>query len=124
MRCITAVLLFLSTISLYGQGTRLLRQPTVHGTDVVFVYANDLWKASTNGGDAQRLTSDIGYESVPHFSPDGSMIAFTGEYDGNTDVFVIPEKGGIPEIAITPTKNVNPIIGNDALCCATLKISC
>jgi tricorn protease len=56
-----------------------------------------LWKASTNGGDAQRLTSDIGYESVPHFSPDGNMIAFTGEYDGNVDVFVIPAQGGTPK---------------------------
>ncbi|BAO54184.1 S41 family peptidase [Nonlabens marinus] len=97
MRCLAGILFFLFTTCIYSQGTRLLRQPTVHGNDVVFVYANDLWKASINGGEAQRLTSDIGYESVPHFSPDGSMIAFTGEYDGNIDVFVIPKEGGIPK---------------------------
>lgn len=80
-----------------AQGTQLLRQPTLSKTDVVFVYANDLWKASLNGGDAVRLTSDIGYESEPHFSKDGKMIAFTAQYDGNTDVYVIPADGGEPK---------------------------
>ncbi|SCX88609.1 tricorn protease [Nonlabens sp. Hel1_33_55] len=81
----------------FSQGTKLLRQPTIHSNQIVFVYGNDLWTATTNGGMAQRLTSDIGYESVPHFSPDGTMIAFTGEYDGNIDVFVIPSNGGTPQ---------------------------
>lgn len=81
----------------FAQGTKLLRQPTIYNNDVVFVYANDLWKSTINGGDAQRLTSDIGNESVPHFSPDGQYIAFTGEYDGNVDVFVIPSNGGTPQ---------------------------
>ena len=81
----------------FSQGTQLLRQPTLSQTDVVFVYANDLWKAPLNGGDAVRLTSDEGYESSPHFSKDGKMIAFTAQYDGNIDVYVIPSEGGEPK---------------------------
>lgn len=80
----------------FSQGTQLLRQPTLSETHVVFVYANDLWKAPLNGGDAVRLTSDEGYESSPHFSKDGKMIAFTAQYDGNVDVYVIPAEGGEP----------------------------
>ncbi len=82
---------------MFAQGTQLLRQPTMHGNDVVFVYANDLWKASVNGGTALRLTSGEGYESNPHYSNDGSQIAFTAEYDGNVDVYVIPSEGGEPK---------------------------
>jgi tricorn protease len=81
----------------FSQGTQLLRQPTLHGDDVVFVYANDLWKASIQGGTAIRLTSDEGYESNPHFSNDGKLIAFTAQYDGNVDVFVMPAEGGEPK---------------------------
>ncbi|OJJ15638.1 protease [marine bacterium AO1-C] len=82
---------------LWSQGTQLLRQPTISSSHVVFVYANDLWKASRNGGEAIRLTSHEGYESRPHFSPDEQWIAFSGQYDGNTDVYVIPAQGGIPK---------------------------
>ncbi|WP_411768753.1 PDZ domain-containing protein [Winogradskyella sp. A3E31] len=81
----------------FSQGTQLLRQPTIHNNDVVFVYANDLWKASVNGGTAFRLTSDDGYESSPHFSDDGKSIAFTAQYDGNVDVYVMPSEGGTPK---------------------------
>lgn len=97
MKFIYTLLTFLFTLSVVGQGTQLLRQPTISDTDVVFVYANDLWKASINGGDAIRLTSNEGYESLPHFSPDGKIIAFTAEYDGNTDVYIIPSNGGEPK---------------------------
>ncbi|WP_422356497.1 S41 family peptidase [Roseivirga pacifica] len=90
----------LLTVVLYqtvsAQGTMLLRQPTVSSTDIVFVYANDLWKVPKNGGNAIRLTTNIGGETNPHFSPDGKMIAFTGQYDGNADVYVIPATGGEP----------------------------
>ena len=79
------------------QGTQLLRQPTLSSSDVVFVYANDLWKASRSGGDAVRLTTNEGYESNPHFSPDEDWIAFSAQYDGNTDVYVIPSNGGSPK---------------------------
>jgi len=80
-----------------AQGTQLLRQPTISNTDVVFVYADDLWKSSINGGAAIRLTSNEGYEYSPHFSKDGKTIAFTAEYDGNTDVYTIPSEGGEPK---------------------------
>ena len=74
----------------------LLRFPTVSKTQIVFTYADDLWTVARDGGDAHRLTSSIGIEALAHFSPDGSMIAFTGEYDGNRDVFVVPAAGGVP----------------------------
>jgi tricorn protease len=97
MRKIINLLFAVTGILATGQGTQLLRQPTIHKDQVVFTYANDLWKASTDGGNATRLTSDIGYEMTPQFSPDGKMIAFTAQYDGNMDVFVIPAKGGEPK---------------------------
>ena len=74
----------------------LLRYPTVSRTQIVFNYGNDLWIVGRDGGDARRLTSGIGVESLPAFSPDGSLVAFTGEYDGNRDVYVIPATGGVP----------------------------
>lgn len=92
-----SLIFFISLSALSAQQTRLLRQPTLSNSEVVFVYANDLWKSSLSGGKAIRLTSNEGYESNPHFSPDGSMIAFTGQYDGNTDVFVVPAAGGEPK---------------------------
>jgi len=82
---------------LFSQGTQLLRQPTISAESIVFVYANDLWKVDRTGGDAIRLTSNMGNESAPHFSPDETMIAFTAQYDGNTDVYVIPAEGGTPK---------------------------
>ncbi len=74
----------------------LLRNPAVSKTQIAFEYANDLWIVGREGGEARRLTSGIGRESGPHFSPDGSLVAFTGEYDGNVDVYVIPAAGGVP----------------------------
>lgn len=74
----------------------LLRFPTVSKTQIVFNYAGDLWIVSREGGNANRLTSGIGTEALPYFSPDGSMVAFTGEYDGNRDVYVVPATGGVP----------------------------
>jgi len=75
----------------------LLRKPTVSATQIAFSYGGDLWIVDRSGGDAKRLTSDVGIEIDPMFSPDGTMIAFTGEYDGNEDVCVIPAAGGIPK---------------------------
>lgn len=80
-----------------AQGTQLLRQPTLSATDIVFIYANDLWKVPKSGGDAIRLTSNEGSESSPHFSSDEEWIAFSAQYDGNTDVYVIPASGGSPK---------------------------
>lgn len=76
--------------------TRLLRQPDIHGDTVAFVYAGDIWLASTAGGEARRLTSDDGMEYFPKFSPDGRWIAFTGDYSGSRQVFVISVDGGQP----------------------------
>jgi tricorn protease len=74
----------------------LLQRPTVNGTHIVFSYAGDLWSVERAGGDARRLTSGVGPETDPFFSPDGKQIAFTGEYDGNIDVYVVPAAGGVP----------------------------
>jgi tricorn protease len=76
---------------------RLLRFPAIHGTQVVFTYAGDLYTVPASGGIARRLTSDAGFEMFPRFSPDGKAIAFTGQYDGNTEVYLIPAEGGIPK---------------------------
>jgi tricorn protease len=75
----------------------LLRKPTISKTHIAFTYAGDLWVVGRAGGEAKRLTTGIGNETDPQFSPDGSTIAFTGEYDGNTDVFTIPASGGEPK---------------------------
>lgn len=84
--------------------SRLLRFPDIHGENIVFTYAGDLYISGNNGGVARRLTSHIGFEMFPKFSPDGKMIAFTGQYDGNTEVFVIPVEGGEPKrLTYTPT---------------------
>ena len=79
-----------------AQEARLLRFPTTNGTDVVFSYGGDLYKAPLNGGDATRLTSHVEYEMFARFSPDGKAIAFTGQYDGNTEVYLISANGGEP----------------------------
>lgn len=84
-------------ISAFAQGTQLLREPTISENGIVFVHANDLWKVHKDGGKAIRLTSNIGGENNPHYSPDGTMIAFTGQYEGNSDVYVIPAEGGSPK---------------------------
>jgi tricorn protease len=77
--------------------TKLLRFPDVHGDKVVFTYGGDLWLASTSGGPATRLTAHPGLELFAKFSPDGKWIAFTGQYDGDEQVYVIPVTGGIPK---------------------------
>ncbi|MEN8788877.1 MAG: PDZ domain-containing protein [Flavobacteriaceae bacterium] len=79
------------------QDTRLLRSPAISDDKIAFVYAEDLWVADIDGSNPRRLTIDEGVETNPVFSPDGSLIAFSAEYDGNTDVFVIPSTGGIPK---------------------------
>lgn len=90
-------LTLLLTEGLLAQGSMLLREPAISKDYIVFVHANDLWRVSKNGGDAVRLTSNEGAENLPHFSPDGKHIAFTAQYDGNTDVYVIPAEGGEPK---------------------------
>ena len=79
------------------EATKLLRFPDIHEDQVVFVYAGDLWRASTEGGNAVRVTAHPGIETFPKFSPDGKFIAFTGQYDGDEQVYVIPAAGGVPQ---------------------------
>ena len=77
--------------------TRLLRFPTTNGAQIVFTYAGQLYTVDKAGGTARPLTSGPGYNSFPRFSPDGAQIAFTGQYDGNTEVYTIPAEGGVPK---------------------------
>lgn len=79
------------------QEARLLRFPATHGNQVAFTYAGDLYIVPATGGVARRITSHPGYEMFARFSHDGKSIAFTGQYDGNTEVFVIPSAGGEPK---------------------------
>ena len=76
--------------------TRLLRFPDLYGDTVVFTYAGDLWLANTDGTNVRRLTSHPGQELFGRFSPDGQHIAFTGQYDGGEQVYVVPVTGGEP----------------------------
>jgi len=98
---VLSLVLFLScfgrALAVDTKDTKFLTQPAVSATMVAFVYANDLWTADLDGKNVRRLTSDIGVESYPAFSPDGSLIAFSGQYDGNTDVYVVPAAGGVPK---------------------------
>jgi tricorn protease len=91
------VLLCVSAFAMTEEQPLLLRQPTMNRTHIVFAYAGDLWSAPRAGGEAVRLTVGIGDENSPHFSPDGQTIAFTGEYDGNVDVYTMPATGGTPK---------------------------
>jgi tricorn protease len=93
---LSLVSLFLLTASAQSDPALLLRFPTVSKTQIVFNYGGNLWIVGREGGDARRLTSGVGSETVPSFSPDGMMLAFTGEYDGNRDVYVVTASGGVP----------------------------
>jgi tricorn protease len=75
---------------------RLLRFPAISKDAIVFSYAGDLYTVARAGGTARKLTSDIGNELFPRFSPDGKWLAFTGQYDGNTEVYKMPSAGGVP----------------------------
>src|SRR5436853_7010500 len=91
-------MILFSSFALAGaQKPMLVREPTVSKTQIVFSFAGDLWIVGREGGDARRLTTAPGVETDARFSPDGTLIAFTGQYDGNTDVFVVPATGGVPK---------------------------
>ncbi len=79
-----------------GESTLLLQQPALSDDHIVFVYAGDLWRADRDGNNPVRLTSSPAEENNPFFSPDGSMIAFSANYEGNTDVYIISVDGGTP----------------------------
>jgi tricorn protease len=75
---------------------RMLRFPDINNDLIAFVYAGDIWTVSASGGDARHITTHAGFELFPKISPDGKWIAFSGEYSGTRQVFVIPSGGGIP----------------------------
>ena len=85
-----------SSAAIDVRDTRMLGQPAVSATSIAFCYAEDIWVADLDGKNARRLTSDLGVEAAPAFSPDGKTLAFTGEYEGNFDVYSIPVEGGQP----------------------------
>ena len=97
-RLLTAALLAASAAGAAAPASPplLLRRPSVSATQIVFSFAGDLWVVSREGGDARRVTAGIGIETDPVFSPDGAEIAFTGEYDGNRDVYAVAAAGGVP----------------------------
>lgn len=88
---------FIVTTAWSQEETRLLRFPTTNGEQIVFSYAFDLYTVPVSGGVARKMTSHTGDEMFPRFSPDGSQIAFTGQYDGNTEVYLMPANGGVPK---------------------------
>jgi tricorn protease len=107
MSCGVALLLF-SASSAAAQ-TKLLRFPAIHGDRIAFTYAGDLWTVSAAGGTATRLTTHPGLELFPRFSPDGASIAFTGQYEGDEQVYVIPATGGEPrQLTFYPARGPLP----------------
>ncbi len=93
-----------------GPNPLLMRHPTVSRTTIVFAFAGDLWSVPRAGGSATRLTASPGIESDPYFSPDGRTIAFSAQYDGNTDVFTMPAEGGVPK-RLTAHPNADTVVG-------------
>jgi tricorn protease len=93
---IVILLLILPLSARATDDARLLRFPDINDKLIAFVYAGDIWTVNSNGGEARRLTSHEGLELFPKISPDGKWIAFSGEYSGNRQVFVIPANGGVP----------------------------
>src|SRR5579871_1861052 len=79
-----------------GQGTRLLRQPSISTTQIAFEYGGDIWIVDKNGGDARRITSTGAVEANPHFSPDGQWLAFSSDRSGVPEVYIVPVTGGDP----------------------------
>ena len=94
--CFLVVLAF-SAAGSANSGPLLLQGPTLSKTQIAFAYGGDIWIVSRAGGDAQRLVTGTGMLMGPHFSPDGSMLAYTGDYEGNLDVYVVPASGGQPK---------------------------
>ena len=101
LRALSIVLVVFCVAGAAAAQTKLLRFPDIYGDRVVFTYAGDLWTAPTNGGAAVRLTAHPGVESYAKFSNDGKWIAFTGQYDGDEQVYIIPSSGGEPTHART-----------------------
>lgn len=98
IRLLTAIVLFISCsfVSKAMEDARMMRYPHIQQDLVAFVYSGDIWTVPSIGGDAKRLTSHEGMELFPKISPDGKWIAFSGEYSGSRQIFVMPAEGGVP----------------------------
>ena len=96
MRTIFVFLAFIPVLAA-AESKLLLRQPALGKSQIVFSYAGDLWTVPREGGRAARLTTGAGIESNPVFSPDGVQVAFSAEYEGNTDVYTVSAEGGVPK---------------------------
>ncbi|MCH5308353.1 MAG: PD40 domain-containing protein [Prevotella sp.] len=107
-----SMLLLVSAVVANAEEARLLRFPATNGNEVVFTYAGDLYTVPIKGGEAKRLTSHVGYEMFARYSPDGKSIAFTGEYDGNREVYVIPAAGGEPRRLTYTSTNSRDDLGD------------
>ena len=114
VRLLIAALALLASAASSGaqEEGRLLRFPATNGTEIAFSYAGDLWTVPVTGGQARRLTSHIGYEAFARYSPDGKSIAFTAEYDGNREVYLIPAAGGEPERLTWTSTNPRDDLGD------------
>ena len=97
--------LLISISNLFSNEARLLRYPNSSADKIVFVYAGDLYLVDKTGGVARKITSFEGYEMFPRFSPDGKYIAFSGEYDGNREVYLMSVEGGNP-VRLTYTSDI------------------
>src|SRR5271167_278862 len=105
-----AFIVFLSRL-LAGQTVGPLAQgPTISSSTIVFSFAGDLWKVSRQGGQASLLTSGPGVKSGPKFSPDERWIAFSGDYEGNVDVYIMPSVGGVPR-RLTHHPAIDEVVG-------------
>ncbi len=99
MRNFMFILLFVS-IAFYSNAandSRLMRYPDINNNLIAFVYAGDIWTVNSNGGDAKHLTSHEGMELFPKISPDGKWIAYSAEYSGSRQIYIIPAEGGVPQ---------------------------
>ena len=96
-RKLTFILLLAAAAPASAQiDARMFRYPAISADKIAFVYAGDIWLVAKTGGTASRLSSPAGEELFPRFSPDGTKLAFTADYDGNSDVYVMPVTGGPP----------------------------
>ncbi len=113
MRYSTLLVFLCATVSTaFGAGAtlHLLQKPAMSKTEIVFSYGGDLWRVPRQGGVATRLTAGVGMETEAVFSPDGNTLAFTGEYDGNVDVFHMPAAGGVPK-RVTYHPDADRVVG-------------
>ncbi len=100
--------MLLPLVSFSYEDARMMRFPDINGDLIAFVYAGDIWAVPSDGGDARRLTSHVGLELFPKISPDGKWIAFSAEYSGSRQVYVMPADGGTPE-QLTFYNDVGPM---------------